>query len=194
MKNKPVHKLKFFFALLLIFIGNPLCISQEYNSARLTVLYGSTIPFNFNTLERIKNGIEIVNGTKFGVTLTDNGVAGTALKGFQLNFGTFNNQVKVKGDVHEMNLDKIRVKAENALGLGAGTSEDYQTLTSSPVRLFTYIKDPWIAPVDNLKWDSHQLNISYECGKEPGHSLMGEPADYYYVEIEFELIPIGDGF
>ena len=147
-------------------------------------------------MDKIKNGIEIINGTKLGISLTDLGVAGVALKGFQLNFCTFNNQTKIKGDAYELALDRIRVKAENALGLESGISSDplYQSLTSSPVNLYTYTKDPWNPLTDNLKWNTHQLNISYECGKEPEHSLMGESPDYYSVEIEFELIPIGDGF
>lgn len=192
MKYPRAHILRF-IACMILLSSTLNGISQEYNSARLTVLYGSTIPFNFNSITKIKNGIEIVNGTKLGITLVNNSVEGTALKGFQLNFNSFNNQTKIKGDAYELDLDLIRVKAENALGLESGVSSDplYQQLTASPVNLFTYIQDPWMI---NLKWNTHQLNISYDCGREPGRSLMGAKPDFYTVEIEFELIPVGDGF
>ena len=38
--------------ILFINIGN--VRGQEWNSARITVLYGSNIPFNFNSMDKIK--------------------------------------------------------------------------------------------------------------------------------------------
>ncbi len=186
--------LRLIFFLVLIFINIQKGMSQEWNSARLTVLYGSSIPLNFNTLDKIKNGIDINLGTKFGITLADSSKVGHTLEGFVLNFRSFNNQSNIKGDVYSLPLNRIRVKAENALGLGSGYTYKFQDLTSDWVPLFTYTNTSWV----NLDWANFQLNVSFECGKPAASggngSLMGEEPDYYNVEIEFELVPTGPGF
>jgi hypothetical protein len=186
--------LRYLIFIILVFINIQKIVSQEWNSARLTVLYGSNIPFNFNTLDKIKNGIEINLGTKFGITLADSSKVGHTLQGFVLNFRSFNSQANIKGDVYSLPLNRIRVRAENSLGLGSGFSYGYQDLTSDWVPLFTYTNTSWV----NLDWANYQLNVSFECGKPTSGggngSLMGEEPDYYNVEIEFELVPTGPGF
>ncbi len=168
--------------------------SQEWNAARLNVLYGSSLPLNFSNLGKIKKGIEIKTGTRFGITLADSSRVGHVLQGFVLYFRAFNNQANIKGDVHTLALNKIRVKAENVTGLESGYSYGYQDLSSDWTPLFTYTNVSWV----DLNWANSQLNISYECGKpvaDGGNgSLMGEDPDYYNIEIEFELVPTGPGF
>lgn len=188
-----------FFTFILILVSTSVCISQEWNSARLTVLYGSEIPFNFNTIAKIKNGVEIATGTRVGISMADSSQVGHNLEGFDFNFRSFNGQPNIKGDVNTLPLDRIRVKAESGLGFGGGIifSDGYKDLTTNWVRLFSYTKNPWNPPVDDLNWSNSQLIISYECGKlvdGVNRSLMGESPDYYTVEIEFELVPIGLGF
>jgi hypothetical protein len=169
-------------------------MSQEWNAARLTILYGSNIPFNFNSIDKIKNGIEINLGTKLGISLADSSKVGHTLEGFVLNFRSFNNQPNLKGDVYTLPLNRIRVKAENALGLGSGSTYGYQDLTADWIPLFTYTNPSFV----NLDWANNQLNISYECGKPVisggNGSFLGEEPDFYTVEIEFELVPTGPGF
>jgi hypothetical protein len=166
------------------------CQDSELISARLTLVYGSNIPFNFNTMEKFKNGLEIINGTVFGISLVDkNPVGSKLLTGFNLNFKSFNGQTNIKGDVYSLPLNSIRVKAENVPGFGTGTSEGYQDLAIGATLLFSYTNTTWV----DLNWADYQLNISYLCGKsiaEGGNgSLLGEEPDFYNVEIEFELWP-----
>lgn len=178
----------------LIFFGAHANFAQEWNAARLQVLYGSNLPFNFSSINKIKKGIEVQTGTRFGINLADSSKIGHTLQGFVLYFRAFNNQANIKGDVHTLPLNKLRVKAENVVGLETGTSTGYQDLSSDWVPLFTYTNLTWV----DLSWATHQLNISYQCGKpvaEGGNgSLMGEEPDFYNVEIEFELVPTGPGF
>jgi len=188
-------KLWIFLALMLINVPNGL--TQEWNSARLTVLYGSSIPFNFNSLAKIKDGIEITTGTHIGISMADSAKVGHTLEGFILNFRSFNGQANIKGDVYTLPLNRIQVKAQNILGLGSGTTYGYKDLTTGWVPLFTYSivsPSPWV----NLDWSNHQLNLSFQCGvpvsRGGNGSLMGEGPDYYNVEIEFELMPTGPGF
>jgi len=186
------HLPKILIILILLTVSIYDGVSQEWNSARLSVLYGSSIPFNFTSLDKIKNGIEITPGTRFGISMADSSKVGHDLTGFELYFRAFNNQSNLKGDSYTLPLSTIRVKAESALGLGSGVSDDYQPLTSDWVRLFSFTNDPWLSDLD---WANFQLNLSFKCGtSDTGNSLMGEPADYYNVEIEFELVPIGVGF
>jgi hypothetical protein len=184
------------FLLVFMLINCQKGISQEWNSARLTVLYGSSIPFNFNSLDRFKKGIEVLSGTQFGISMADSSKVGHTLEGFVLNFRSFNSQPNIKGDVYTLPLNTLRVKAESAMGLETGISSGYKDLTTDWVPLFTYniISGPWIP----LNWANNQLRISFECGKpvvESGKkSLLGAESDYYNVEVEFELVPIGPGF
>jgi len=169
-------------------------LSQEWNSARLTVLYGSSIPFNFNSLDKFKKGIEVLSGTQFGISMADSSKVGHTLEGFVLNFRSFNSQPNIKGDVFTLPLNKLRVKAESAMGLETGVSGGYMDLTTDWVPLFTYTSRPWT----NLNWANDQLRVSFECGKpvvEGGNgTLLGAESDYYNVEVEFELVPTGPGF
>ena len=194
MRHSVKILIKILCILVLIFINTLKSFSQEWNSARLTILYGSSIPLNFNSLDKIKNGIVISTGSHFGISLADSSKVGHKLQGFVLNFRAFNSQTNIKGDVYTLPLNKIRVKAENVLGLGGGFSYGFKDLTSDWVPLFTYTNLTW----SDLNWANNQLNISFECGKptkDGGNgSLMGEEPDYYNVEIEFELVPTGPGF
>ena len=185
---------KLLLFILLIFSSTEQALSQEWNYARLNVLYGSSIPFNFSTLDKIKKGVEITPGTRFGISLADSSKVGHVLQGFVLNFRTFNSQNVIKGDSYSIPLNKIRVKAENVTGLESGTSYGYMDLSSNWVPLFSFTNLTW----HDLNWANTQLNISFECGKPVSAggngSLLGEEPDFYNVEIEFELVPTGLGF
>lgn len=185
---------RFFLIFLLIIISTGKVLSQEWNTARLTVLYGSSIPFNFNAMQKIKQGVEISPGTRFGISMADSARIGHVLQGFVLNCRAFNKQTVIKGDSYSLPLNKILIKAENAIGLENGISYGYTELTSDWVPLFKFTNLTWT----NLTWANNQLNVSFECGKsldaDNSGSLLGEKPDYYNVEIEFELVPTGLGF
>jgi len=183
-----------FFMLLLL---SSIAVCQEYNYARLVLIYGGDIPFNFNSIKRYTEGLEIEQGTILGVTLVDSAQAGTNLTGFELQVRAFNGATEIMGDANSLDLNVIQLKAENYLGFGPGfTTEGYIDLPAGSEILCSYT-DP-DAVFDDLVWDMNQLVISYQCGKplsEGGNgSLLGAPPDFYRVEIELELIPTGGGF
>jgi hypothetical protein len=187
-------RLLFVFSL---FVFSLSAVAQEYNYARLVLIYGGDIPFNFNSIKKIKEGIVIDQGTILGVTMVDSAQAGANLTGFELQVRAFNSATEIMGDASSLDLNYIRLKAENHMGFGPGfTSEGFIDLPAGSEILCSYEDSD--GTFDDLVWDTNQLVISYECGlplADGGNgSLLGETPDYYRVEIELELIPTGGGF
>jgi hypothetical protein len=190
-------RFRFWVILWLVSIASA-GIAQEFNYARLVMLYGGNIPFNFSSMKQYTEGIEIAEGTILGVTLADSAQPGTSLEGFDLMVRAFNGATEIEGEANSLDLNVIRIKAEDHLGFGTGifTSDGYIDLPPDFQRLCNFTDN--IGGFDDLVWTDHQLVISYECGKPVAAggngSLLGEPPDYYHVEIELELVPAGLGF
>jgi hypothetical protein len=183
--------------LLMLICVTGAASSQEWNYARLVLIYGGNIPFNFNSIQRYAEGIEIEDGTILGVTMVDSGQVGHDLTGFDLNIRAFNGATEILGDANSLDLNVIRIRAENSVGFGAGlTTFGYQDLSAGWTTLCSYLDDD--LTFEDLVWDTHQLSISYECGKSVADggngTLEGETPDYYQVEVEVELVPTGPGF
>jgi hypothetical protein len=171
--------------------------TQEWNYARLVLVYGGQIPFNFNSVSDYADGIEVLEGTILGITMVDSAQAGHDLQGFELNIRSFNGATEIEGDANNLDLNTIRLQANNYIGFGSGlTTLGYQDLSVGWTNLCSYLDAD--AVFDNLSWDTHQISISYDCGipvSAGGNgSLEGAPSDFYHVEIEIELIPTGPGF
>lgn len=191
------YSCRLWFIILFILISGT-ASSQYLNSARLVLIYGSNIPFNFNSIKRYTEGIEIEEGTILGVSLSDSTAAlPEDLRGFELYMRAFNGATEILGDAYSLDLDAIRIKAEDHQGFALGLNSDpYQDLASVWTRI-CYYED--LNPVfTNLSWKFDQLVISYECGKpvaDGGNgALLGEAPDFYRVEVELELVPTGLGF
>lgn len=185
---------KIFFFISLLTSGNAI-VAQDYNSARLSVLYGGNVVFNFNSIDDFKDGIRINNGSTLGITLIDNNEPGAIIEGFTLRFRSFNSQATIDGSIYSLPLSTIEVEATNNLGLPSPNSyyTGLQSLSASWINLLEYTQNPVTPPdFNNLNWANHQVNLSYQCGVST--SLLGEQGDYYTVEIEIELIPTGSGF
>jgi hypothetical protein len=166
--------------------------SQEFNFARLVLIYGGDIPFYFNSIDSYKDGIRIEDGTILGITMVDSVSNPPTVLGFDLRMRTFNGQSVIQGSgTNTLPLNTIEVEATNLIGLGAANYTGLQSLSTSFVNLVEYT-DLTAPPFNNLDYPSHQVKISYECGVNS--SLLGETSDYYQVLIEFELIPTGPGF
>jgi len=165
---------------------------QEYNYARLVVIYGGQIPFHFNSIDEYKNGIRIEDGTIIGVTMVDSVANVPTVMGFDLRFRSFNGQASIDGSSGNfLPLSTLELEAIDFGGLGGALYTGLQPLTAGWINLVQYT-DPISPPFNDLNYNTHQVKISYECGVNV--SLLGEVSDYYNVEIEFELIPTGPGF
>ncbi len=122
--------------VLLVITGTGLASSQEWNYARLALLYGGHIPFNFNSIKRYSEGLEILDGTILGVTLADSSQLGHDLTGFELNMRAFNGATEILGDVNTLDLDVIRIKAENYIGFAF----DFMRLTNDSGFSYSFMR------------------------------------------------------
>ena len=191
-----LKKCSYLIFLFVVFLTlTPDKATAQYNTARLTVLSGGNIPFNFNSIEKYENGIEITNGTLLGITIVDIPsefvppfAPNSTLAGWSLEFQSFNGQTTILGGgTNTLDLNTIQVQATNQLGLAPtinATYTGYQDLSVAGNVLFSTTDAAHL----NTDFSTHQINLTYQCGMANG-SLLGETPDYYVVEIEVLLIP-----
>jgi hypothetical protein len=122
---------------------------------------------------------------------------GHDLTGFDLNIRAFNGATEILGDANSLDLNTIRIRADNSFGFTSGFSTlGYQDLSSTWTTLCSYLDDDLV--FEELTWDTHQISVSYECGKpvsEGGNgTLEGASPHFDRVELEIELVPTGPGF
>lgn len=175
--------MKRIFLICLVLLGSR-GFSQD-NVARLTTIIGSHIEFNFNTLDDYNNGIRIENGTTLGITMSE--LAPAVLTGWHIDVQAFMGAVTIDGSGgNTLPLNTIQIEATDANGnLATATFTGLQDLAIAPGATLMSTVDPLHIPADP---NTHQINLSYECGIANG-SLLGQVADYYTVEVEIILIP-----
>ncbi len=159
-------------------------IAQD-NVARLTTIIGSHIEFNFNTLDKYNTGVTITNGTTVGVTMS--GILPAVLTGWHLDVQSWMGQATIDGvGGNSLPLNAIQIEATDANGnLAGATFNGLQDLAVAPGNTIMSTNVPAHFPTNP---NTHQINLSYECGIANG-SLLGQAADYYVVEVEVILIP-----
>lgn len=159
-------------------------MSQD-NVARLTTLIGSRIEFNFNTMDDYYNGIRIEDGTTIGITMS--GIPPAVLTGWHIDAQAFMGATQIDGaGGNFLPLNAIQIEATDANGnLATATFFGMQDLAVAPGFTLVSTIDPAHIPADP---NTHQINITYECGIANG-SLLGSVADYYTVSLEIILIP-----
>lgn len=170
------------FGLLLLFKG-----TAQDNFARLTTMIGSHIEFNFNTLDKYSSGIRITDGTTLALTM-QNLPAGSAVTGWHLDVQSWLAQPTIDGSGgNVLPLNTIQIEATDANGnLAGSTFFGLQDLAIAPgATLMTTAGLGAEVPADP---NTHQINLSYECGIANG-SLLGSTSDYYTIEVEIILIP-----
>lgn len=172
-------------ALLYLIFGKTNQFYTQDNTARLTTLIGSHIEFNFNSIDKYRNGIRITDGTTLGISMED--LSGGTLIGWHLDFQSFLSQPTIDGGGgNSLPLSVIQIEATDASGnLASATFNGLQDLTIAPGNELMNTVDPAHIPANA---NTHQVNLSYECGIANG-SLLGSTADYYTIEVEVILIP-----
>lgn len=174
-----------FLVILLCFTLHTFEAVGQDNTARLTTLIGSHIEFNFNSIDKYRNGIRITDGTTLGISMED--LSGGTLIGWHLDVQSFLSQPTLDGGGgNSLPLNIIQIEATDASGnLGTANFNGLQDLSIAPGNELMNTTDPIHIPANA---NTHQVNLSYECGIANG-SLLGSTADYYTIEIEVILIP-----
>lgn len=171
--------------LVIIFASQSLKVVGQDNTARLTTLIGSHIEFNFNSIDKYRNGIRVTDGTTLGISMED--LTGGTLTGWHIDVQSFLSQPTIDGGGgNSLPLNVIQIEATDASGnLGTASFNGLQDLSIAPGNELMSTTDPAHIPANA---NTHQINLSYECGIANG-SLLGSTADYYTIEVEIILIP-----
>jgi hypothetical protein len=164
--------------LLYIFVF--VILSQNVNSqpganpytARLTVIKGTTVEFYFNSLQKVKDGIQFDNWTVLSVCFNDPdnpGPLGTKWK--------------------------LMYKANGFSGAATPPAQDILDLKIAGSGTATYYNSGnffSLQPIGTLATSGFQgnendniINISYLCGKLA--STLGVPPGYYTLDLELTL-------
>ena len=173
-----------FFSIAILFFCLPFVSkTQDWNSARISILSPQQVNFVVNTMNEVENGIVVSDGTILGVTVSNN-AAGSALTGFEITFGSYLGQATFTGDAgSSMPLDVLELTATNFAGFGGGTSFlGPLTLDAIPQTIVTSTET-------TTNWATHQIGISYELGTDPLNSLEQFESGFYTIEIDFILEP-----
>lgn len=200
--NKNIIICKFF--ILFVFLNSNLF--SQYNSARIAILSGGVVNFNFKTIQDYKNGIES-NNTVIGISMSDINpgfpIGHSIVDGFKLYFST--TASNIIGDAgNTIPLSAIQASASNISGFAGAMFNAYQDLTG-PITLnssaspplgnvlmeYDDVGIPLPSGVFSINTNANKIRIYFQCGMNaaPSNKLLGSTADYYSVPIELWLWP-----
>ena len=121
VSNWRMNKIIGYFLGMVLFIGMHDVQAQPWNTARLSVIEGGTVEFNFNSFDEYENGITSTNGTVLGITIA-NLAAGSALASWTLDFETDLGATSLQGQgTNTLDLDVIELTASENFGFAGET-------------------------------------------------------------------------
>ncbi len=200
--NKNIIICKFF--ILFVFFNSNLF--SQFNTARIAILSGGVVNFNFKTIQDYKNGIES-NNTVICISMSDLNpgfpISHSIVDGFKLYFST--TASNIIGDAgNTIPLSAIQASASNISGFASATFNAYQDFTGSFTTnsilvppsggvLMEYddVSIPLLSGVFSINTNTNKIRIYFQCGMNaaPSNKLLGSTADYYSVPIELWLWP-----
>jgi len=128
------------------------------------------VPFKYNSIYQYSEGVEYPDWTTFRIDTLSNGVPKTWDLEFKaLSYDGTNYGIRGDFTTNVLNLDHITLSATGS-GFGAGTFGSEISLSNTYTELVTGAQG------------EGTIYISYACD-----SLLGEPPDYYFVDIEFRV-------
>jgi hypothetical protein len=179
----------------------------DYNSARLSLLTGSNLNFNFSSLNDYKNGITLEDFTVLGITICDctseigaDPVAGSTITGWDLYMDT--DEPFLNGSPgNTLPLCFLEAEASTRNGLVGVNYTGRQTLRQHGSSDRIAFDDSSPFTISNRFWASDQMNISYYLAVPPTNAdciadgyffpLINSNVipDYYTITISFTLVP-----
>jgi hypothetical protein len=181
----------------------------DYNSARISILSGGVIEFNFLNINDYKNGITLTNKTVLGISICNcdsefgaDPVAGSSITGWDLYFDTDDAVIQGSNPANTLPLCFIEAEADVRAGMVGVLFNGRQPLNNEglpPLPLASEDVAPLTIP--DRFWTTDQLNISYYLAVPPTNAdcdgigqffpLIDSPVsgDYYTVSVSFTLVP-----
>ncbi len=172
--------------LILFLFFSGACFSQDI-SARISVINGGRVFFQFNSLRDFENGIELTDYTTIALTVVDNDPGADVIQNFQVTVESFSSAGGDLVGTSGANLDADYIEviptriAANGLD---NATESYSSIFLSGASQ-TILSSTQV----EASWTTHQFNITYKCNpSEPGgNTLYGEVQDYYTTTLAFDL-------
>lgn len=183
----------------------------DYNSARISILSGGSVDFNFLNIEDYKSGITLNNYTVLGITICNcnssagaDPVAGSNITGWDLYMDTDDTEFTGSDPVNTLPLCFMEAEATIRSGMaGAGVNvTGRQTLAVEGAADRIAFDDVAPATITDRFWSTDQVNISYYFAVPPTNvtctgigrtfPLINDGAlvgDYYTASISFTLVP-----
>lgn len=179
----------------------------DYNSARISILSGGNVEFNFLNLNDYKAGKTLTNKTVLGISICDcnstagaDPIANSGITGWDLYFDTDDTEFVGSDPANTLDLCFLEAQATIRNGLVGIITNGFQVLDqegSPPLPLASEDVNPAI--IAAKVWSTDQLNITYRFASEfnvsclPGQAfpLINSPVvgDYYTVTVSFTLVP-----
>ncbi|MCP4178457.1 MAG: hypothetical protein GY756_11890 [bacterium] len=166
------------FVVALIFIFLSFFGLTQNTTARLTIESGSSVYFNINSFTKYQNGLDYSNWTRLRVYFIDTTALG-AVSNKRWRITVEAMAGNIQGDAgNTLNLNTIELQAICADATGKGIVA--LPIPGSPIELLDL-------GTNNV--NASLVQISYYCGQSltVANNLLGQPADYYFVDIVYTL-------
>jgi len=174
--------------ILFLFLGNSL--HAQDNSARLTIMSGGNVPFAFDAWSKFQSGVAYTNWTLLGIDVTDLPPHPDLTANFtswDLNFYATSAVIQGDAPANTLDLRTLRVKASKGPLCCAGSAGGLPT-AFIPLSVVSQALVLSAKPLPAAS-SANQVYISYDCGVNPGFSLINAVPDFYTVTIVFDLEP-----
>ena len=177
---------------------------NPYNSARIVVLSGGNVEFNFRSIQDYRTGLTKTNATVLGISICNcPGNADTQITGWELYFDTDDTEFVGQDPLNTLPLCMLEAGAQPRIGwVGNDVQFSQEPLYNIPAPnpIAWETANPVGTPIDR-SWSQDQINISYYFAVPPTNAacigvqefpLINDPVlgDFYMVSVSFTLIPI----
>jgi len=184
------------FVVILVLMMTETTYAQEVHS-RITLLKGASVPISFDSYNKMYNGIEYTDWTRFRVLYFDTTSTGSLTAGSTWQLLVRANTADIQGDggIIPMNLDKVEllVTVNNTGTTAAAPSNPatYVALTNVDTPIVIDGANSTGIDIGTASGITTEVVISYRVGGNGGppgiNTVLGSSSGYYSVDLIFTL-------
>jgi hypothetical protein len=187
----------------------------DFNQARISIIAGGNIEFNFGNIQQYSSGLSLTNATILGITICDcpsegggsaDPVANSTLDGWELYFDTDDANFTGQDPANTLPLCILEAEATPRVGMVGVNFNGRQPLGVQPTTAMPLADESTVLPATPSRvWTTDQMFITYFCGVPPTNAdclaagqnfpFINDPplADYYTATVSFTLVPLFSG-